>query len=177
MEHTTHTNNEEQAIDLSVLLRRMLRALRRLWPVCLALIVLCAAVMGWRAHRTFRPMYRSEAVFSVSLSFIGGTDVSSYSQYYNKSAAQQVTDTFPYLLSSDRMQELLRQRLEGIVEDEANGQHGDASVQNTLWLQNLAQLEETGVMDRATWDMLSRLYELFITAGSGSGTAAHQNLT
>lgn len=71
MEHTTHTNNEEQAIDLSVLLRRMLRALRRLWPVCLALIVLCAAVMGWRAHRTFRPMYRSEAVFSVSLSFIG----------------------------------------------------------------------------------------------------------
>lgn len=51
MEHTTHTNNEEQAIDLSVLLRRMLRALRRLWPVCLALIVLCAAVMGWRAHR------------------------------------------------------------------------------------------------------------------------------
>lgn len=111
MEHTTHTNNEEQAIDLSVLLRRMLRALRRLWPVCLALIVLCAAVMGWRAHRTFRPMYRSEAVFSVSLSFIGGTDVSSYSQYYNKSAAQQVTDTFPYLLSSDRMQELLRQRL------------------------------------------------------------------
>ncbi|MFR7893558.1 MAG: hypothetical protein ACLU38_05195 [Dysosmobacter sp.] len=95
MEHTTHTNNEEQAIDLSVLLRRMLRALRRLWPVCLALIVLCAAVMGWRAHRAFRPMYRSEAVFSVSLSFIGGTDVSSYSQYYNKSAAQQVTDTFP----------------------------------------------------------------------------------
>ena len=50
-------------------------------------------------------------------------------------------------------------------------------LQNTLWLQNLAQLEETGVMDRATWDMLSRLYELFITAGSGSGTAAHQNLT
>ena len=46
----------------------------------------------------------------------------------------------------------------------ADGLHGDASVQNTLWLQNLAQLEETGVMDRQTWDMLSRLYELFITA-------------
>lgn len=45
-QHTTHTNTEVQPIDLSVLLRRMLRALRRLWPVCLALIVLCAAVMG-----------------------------------------------------------------------------------------------------------------------------------
>ena len=78
-----------------------------------------------------------------------------------------------YMVLPQTMFQLLRQRLE----DEANGQHGDASVQNTLWLQNLAQLEETGVMDRATWDMLSRLYELFITAGSGSGTAAHQNLT
>ena len=61
------------------------------------------------------------------------------------------------------MFQLLRQRLEGIAEGEVNGMHGDASVQNTLWLQNLAQLEETGVMDRQTWDMLSRLYELFIT--------------
>ncbi|MEI3104008.1 MAG: hypothetical protein V8S97_07555 [Oscillospiraceae bacterium] len=110
-QHTTRTNTEDQAIDLSVLLRRMVRALTRLWPVCLALIVLCAALMGWRGHRSFRPMYRSEAVFSVNLSFVGGTDVSGYSQYYNKSAAQQVADTFPYLLTSDRMQELLLQRL------------------------------------------------------------------
>ena len=72
-----------------------------------------------------------------------------------------------YMVLPQTMFQLLRQRLEGIVEDEANGQHGDASVQNTLWLQNLAQLEETGVMDRATWDMLSRLYELFITSRIG----------
>ena len=110
-QHTTHTNTEVQPIDLSVLLRRMGRALTRLWPVCLALVVLCAALMGWRGHRSFRPMYRSEAVFSVNLSFVGGTDLSGYSQYYNKSAAQQVADTFPYLLTSDRMQELLLQRL------------------------------------------------------------------
>ena len=40
------------------------------------------------------------------------------------------------------MFQLLRQRLEGIAEGDADGVHGDASVQNTLWLQNLAQLEE-----------------------------------
>lgn len=62
------------------------------------------------------------------------------------------------------MFQLLRRRLEGIAEGTADGLHGDASVQNTLWLQNLAQLEQTGIMDRQTWDMLSRLYELFITA-------------
>ena len=63
------------------------------------------------------------------------------------------------------MFQLLRERLEGIAQGESDGQHGEVSVQNTLWLQNLAQLEQTGVMDQPTWDMLSRLYELFITAG------------
>ena len=127
-QHTTRTNTEDQAIDLSVLLRRMGRALTRLWPVCLALVVLCAALMGWRGHRSFRPMYRSDAVFSVNLSFVGGTDVSSYSQYYNKSAAQQVTDTFPYLLTSDRMQELLRQRL---GTDAINGSISASAIKDT----------------------------------------------
>lgn len=63
------------------------------------------------------------------------------------------------------MFQLLSRRLEGIARGEADGVHGDASVQNTLWLQELAQLEQTGVMDQRTWDMLSRLYEVFITAG------------
>lgn len=43
-QHTTHTNTEVQPIDLSVLLRRMGRALTRLWPVCLALVVLLSLI-------------------------------------------------------------------------------------------------------------------------------------
>ena len=54
-QHTTHTNTEVQPIDLSVLLRRMGRALTRLWPVCLALIVLCAALMGCAATAASAP--------------------------------------------------------------------------------------------------------------------------
>ena len=110
-QHTTHTNTEVPA-------HRPVRPAAADGPGADApvagvpgLVVLCAALMGWRGHRSFRPMYRSEAVFSVNLSFVGGTDLSGYSQYYNKSAAQQVADTFPYLLTSDRMQELLLQRL------------------------------------------------------------------
>ena len=68
------------------------------------------------------------------------------------------------LILPQTMFQLLRERLEGIAEGASDGQHGDASVQNTLWLQNLAQLEETGVMDAQTLDRLTRLYELFITA-------------
>ena len=62
------------------------------------------------------------------------------------------------------MFQILSQKLNGIVDAPSDGYHGDASVENTRWLQGLAQLEQTGVMDRKTWDMLSRLYELFVTA-------------
>ena len=61
----------------------------------------------------------------------------------------------------------LSQVLDGIVPAPANGRHGEASVQNVKWLQRCAGLEETGVMDRFTWNMLSRMYDLFIVRGVG----------
>lgn len=69
-----------------------------------------------------------------------------------------------YMILPQTMFQILRQKLSGIVDAAPDGYHGDASVENTRWLQGLAQLEQTGVMDRKTWDMLSRLYELFVTA-------------
>ena len=69
-----------------------------------------------------------------------------------------------YMILPQTMFQILRQKLSGIVDAAPAGYHGDASVENTRWLQGLAQLEQTGVMDRKTWDMLSRLYELFVTA-------------
>jgi len=52
--------------------------------------------------------------------------------------------------------------LEGILPDEADGYHGANSQNNTRWLQGVAGLEQTGIMDRFTWNMLVRLYELFL---------------
>ena len=69
-----------------------------------------------------------------------------------------------YMVLPQTMFQLLSQKLSGIVDSVPDGRHGAASVENTRWLQGLAQLEQTGIMDRKTWDMLSRLYELFITA-------------
>ncbi len=69
-----------------------------------------------------------------------------------------------YMVLPQTMFQMLSQKLNGIVDAAADGHHGDASVENTRWLQGLAQLEQTGIMDRKTWDMLSRLYELFVTA-------------
>ena len=52
--------------------------------------------------------------------------------------------------------------LEGILPDEADGYHGPDSRHNTRWLQRVAGLEQTGIMDRFTWNVLVGLYELFV---------------
>lgn len=61
------------------------------------------------------------------------------------------------------MFQILSQRVEGIQPGVPDGVHDSASVQNVRWLQQRALLPTTGVMDRATWEMLRRLYELLIT--------------
>ena len=57
----------------------------------------------------------------------------------------------------------LSQLLDGITPTPPDGHHGPFSVDNTRWLQRHAGLEETGTMDRFTWNMLTRLYALFVT--------------
>jgi len=63
--------------------------------------------------------------------------------------------------------QILGERVEGIVRDDADGYHGEQSVQNVKWLQHCASQAQTGVMDRDAWDMLSRLYGLFVVYREG----------
>ena len=53
--------------------------------------------------------------------------------------------------------------LSGIEPTPVTGRHTGASVRNTLWLQRQSALDETGVLDKVTWDMLSRLYGMYIS--------------
>ena len=50
----------------------------------------------------------------------------------------------------------------GLKADVPDGLHGLASVANVKWLQRAAGIKETGIMDQAVWDMLTRLYEVFV---------------
>ena len=58
--------------------------------------------------------------------------------------------------------QLLSGVLEGILPQEGSSYHNARSVRNTCWLQALSGMEQTGVMDRFTWNMLARLYDLFV---------------
>ena len=67
-----------------------------------------------------------------------------------------------YLLVVQAMFQALSRVLEEIQEESLDGVLNEASVDNIRWLQNHAALEETGVLDRPTWDALAQLYELFV---------------
>ena len=71
-----------------------------------------------------------------------------------------------YLLLPQAMFAVLARHLTGIRFVHPDGVHGEASAANVRWLQRAAGLEETGILDRASWDALSRLYELFVIGTS-----------
>lgn len=57
----------------------------------------------------------------------------------------------------------LSQVLDGVEAAPVNGRHTGSSVRNATWLQRCCGLPETGILDLATWNMLTRTYELFIS--------------
>ena len=115
-------------LDMLDILRRSLPVLRRFWAAFLALIVLGATAAAFRAKYYYTPMYKSEAVFSVSISASDSHGLTDYSYYYDNAAAKQATETFPYLLSSDLMRELISQEMGGAA---INGNISASSVAET----------------------------------------------
>lgn len=93
----TEFEDDEIVIDLGALIRGMWKGFRKLWWLVLLLILLGAG--GFYAfQRVFiRPMYQCSATFTVEIAD-GGSG--SYSFYYDASAADQLSLTFPYILES-----------------------------------------------------------------------------
>lgn len=148
-------NNEEYLyIDLYTLPRKVLPVLRRLWAVLLALTVLGGGLMYWLSMRTYTPLYRSEAMFSVSINYSGDTDLSGYSYYYDKAAAQVVADTFPYLLESEFMLEMLRQQLGSEI---INGAISSTSMAET----NLISLTVTSPDPQSAFDIIKAVMDIY----------------
>jgi len=73
-----------------------------------------------------------------------------------------------FMILPQTMFRLLGRYLEGVAVHPSDGQHGSASADNVRWLQRAAGIEENGTMDRQTWNILSRLYEVFVVQSDES---------
>lgn len=67
-----------------------------------------------------------------------------------------------FMIVPQTMLQVLSRQFSGITPAPADGIHQGASVDNARWLQRAGGLPQTGIMDHLTWDVLARLYELFV---------------
>ena len=68
-----------------------------------------------------------------------------------------------HLLVVQSMFKSLSHVLDEVQDAEVDGRHADGTAANTLWLQSRGNLEESGAFDSLSWDLLTRLYAIFIT--------------
>ncbi|MEL4861192.1 peptidoglycan-binding domain-containing protein [Pseudoflavonifractor phocaeensis] len=67
-----------------------------------------------------------------------------------------------YLLIIQAMFNALSSVLEEVEPTPVDGSHTGPSVNNICWLQRKGQMEETGVIGKYEWNLLSRIYEVFL---------------
>lgn len=103
-------NQNYNYIDISELLSRFFRELKKLWLPAIIVTAAFAALFAVRAKMNYTPMYQSRAMFTVSSGY-SSDDILSYSYYYDNEAAKQLAAAFPYMLETDVMNELVRNEL------------------------------------------------------------------
>ena len=120
-------DEDEVTIDLQMLFVDAWKGLKKFWALCLLLVLVGAAGFYCYAGLSYKPMYRAQSSFTVSIRGTGESNTS-YSFDYSTSTAQQMADIFPYILSSTAFYDLV---LEDLGVDEIPGSVGASSVSDS----------------------------------------------
>lgn len=128
MEEQKLDRRDESYIDLSRLMHEFWSVLRRLYWIPLALMLVFGILWLVRTWRAYTPMYASEVTFTIRVNTGSSSDISGGSSYYDKSTAEQLSKTFPYLIQSDYFAARLRQAM---GTDRINGSITAATIPDT----------------------------------------------
>ena len=96
-------HRQESTVWAADLLGLFAGSLRRLWWLCLVLIVLCTVLFGGYARLSYRPQYTASMTFLVNA---GGTSQSGSAA--STATAAQMAKTFPYILTSGLLDSAVR---------------------------------------------------------------------
>jgi receptor protein-tyrosine kinase len=92
---------ETRGINLSVLLDDFLKEAKRIWYLIIVFAVVCAVGLSLFRYSRFVPYYEAHASFTVKVVNPMHAGISGY----NTAAAEQMENTFPYIVNSDALRD------------------------------------------------------------------------
>ena len=101
------TEKNIMGIDLRVMLSDFLRGAKHLLWLGILLVLLASAVFSGWAYLSYTPKYQATASFTVYVSNPLQAEV----RTYNTATAEQMAKTFPYILTSGALSDMVMQEL------------------------------------------------------------------
>ena len=108
---------DEVVIDLGVLFSDMWRGFKKYWLPIVLIVLICTIGSMTLTMFFYTPMYRAEATFTVTPSSNANYD--DYTYNYNSSTASLMANTFPYIIESSLLQDIIKEDL-GVDEIQAD---------------------------------------------------------
>lgn len=147
---------ERQTIEPFYLLNLMIRfknAFLQMWILLVVLSILLGALSWYRGKNSFVPMYTTKAIFTVDAGQ-APDDIFGTGAYYDQYAAQQLAASFPVILGTEMMRDLVIQELErGYI----NGQASARAVADS----NMLVLTVTGNNPKDIYDYLNAIIKCY----------------
>lgn len=141
-------NNPPAPIDILGTVSRFLKIFRKLWILLVLLALLFGAKDYFSTKISYIPIYECQCLFSVGSSHSNSDIFAGNTFYSDTDAAQTMVKTFPTLLSTEFMRDLIIAQLEdGYI----NGSISSSSIEGT----NLVQLKVTSSDPQDAYDILN----------------------
>ena len=156
--HHHHRHSAEE-INFSEKLRMFWTSFKNFWWISVIGCVVLTLVSFTYFKVTFQPKYRSEVRFTITplVSSDSSSGASVYSFNYNATLARQMADTFPYIINSSIMVDIIANDLHRPF----NGSIRAQAVQNT----NIFEVEVTSTSAKDAYDILNSVIKNYPKVG------------
>jgi len=102
-------NSNKAEVHFRIYLTDFIKGVKKLWLLCIVIALLFGGGLALRGVMQYSPKYSASATFVVSMQSVSGanTGLSKYSYSYDTTTAEQLASTFPHILSSNLLQEIV----------------------------------------------------------------------